>query len=119
MATVFARRDIQEEPESAQRSGLEELLESPPEACRRVAELWKQSLAAGSQSPLSSRELFSYWIGRSMPHDVERRNISEVYAELDAHVLKALADAVHDLRENPGTVENYVDALRKAEIEAR
>ena len=119
MATVFATPDTQDEPGSVQRSRLEELLESPPETCRRVAELWKQSLSAASQSPLSTRELFSYWIGRSLLHDVERRNLNEVYGELDARALKALADAVHDLREDPGTVESYVDALRKAEIEAR
>ncbi len=94
------------------------LLENPPEGCRHIARLWKLSLDDPTKKPIPARELFAYWIGRSVLHELEHSQIEKTYAALDADTLKVMSDAIRDFRSDPDTVESYVDALRDAEIKA-
>jgi hypothetical protein len=115
MTAVLADSESRQKRGPANLPTLDKLLERPPDACPHVAGLWKESLGAPSQPYLPWRELFAYWIGHSVLHEVERAKINEIYAGLDSHALKALSRAVQDLRKDPEAVESYVERLREAE----
>ncbi|MFN2488920.1 MAG: hypothetical protein ABR529_04120 [Actinomycetota bacterium] len=102
--------------EAVGRDVVQELLQHPPETCRQTAAMWEGSRQAAVQTPISAAELFAHWIHRSQLHEVERRRLEDIYAQLDSQTLKTLAEAVREYRQNPGAVEAFVDTIREIEL---
>jgi hypothetical protein len=102
--------------EAAGRDAVEELLHHPPEACRQTAAMWERSRRAVVQTPIKPSGLFAYWIHRLQLHEVERRQLEGIYAQLDSETLNAMGEAIREFRQNPAAVWAFVEALREAEL---